>query len=169
MRSVCTSHACSFQDMWKWKSARPTTSRKSWLRICFPISNQTTPLLEFCQLNNLSVSYFWWGYVRTIPDQEHTGYSDRASVHTQERLWRRDRISVTERSCTLRSLKRRVTNWIGVHTIAHSFWWRHQKLSGIVCFHMTSWRPYFCPKTIMKRRPCLCPKPVLWELKSFLM
>ena len=30
----------------------------------------------------------------------------------------------------------------------------------IVCFHMTSWRPYLCPKT-MKRRPCLCPKPVL--------
>ena len=26
----------------------------------------------------------------------------------------------------------------------------------IACFHMTSWRPYFCPKT-MKRRPCLCP------------
>ena len=34
--------------------------------------------------------------------------------------------------------------------------------------HMTSWRPYLCPKTI-KRRPCLCPKPVLWELNSFLM
>ena len=33
---------------------------------------------------------------------------------------------------------------------------------------MTSWRPYLCPKT-MKRRPCLCPKPVLWELNSFLM
>ena len=35
-------------------------------------------------------------------------------------------------------------------------------------FHMTSWRPYLCPKT-MKRRPCWCPKPVLWELTSFLM
>ena len=23
------SHACNFQDMWKWKSARPTTSRKT--------------------------------------------------------------------------------------------------------------------------------------------
>ena len=23
------SHACNFQDMWKWKSARPTTSRKA--------------------------------------------------------------------------------------------------------------------------------------------
>ena len=40
--------------------------------------------------------------------------------------------------------------------------------SAIVCFHMTSWRPYLCPKT-MKRRPCWCPKPVLWELNSFLM
>ena len=37
-----------------------------------------------------------------------------------------------------------------------------------LCFHMTAWRPYLCPKT-MKRRPCLCPKPVLWELNSFLM
>ena len=28
MRSVHTSHACNFQDMCKWKSARPTTSQK---------------------------------------------------------------------------------------------------------------------------------------------
>ena len=35
-------------------------------------------------------------------------------------------------------------------------------------FHMTSRRPYWCPKT-MKRRPCWCPKPVPWELNSFLM
>ena len=41
--------------------------------------------------------------------------------------------------------------------------------SGFIeCFHMTSRRPYWCPKT-MKRRPCWCPKPVLWELNSFLM
>ena len=35
---------------------------------------------------------------------------------------------------------------------------------------MTSRRPKTsrCPKT-MKRRPCWCPKPVLWELNSFLM
>ena len=39
---------------------------------------------------------------------------------------------------------------------------------SIVCFHMTSWRPYLCPKT-MKRWPCLCPKLVLGELNSFLM
>ena len=38
---------------------------------------------------------------------------------------------------------------------------------AIECFHMTSRRPYWCPKTI-KRRPC-CSKPVLWELISFLM
>ena len=36
------------------------------------------------------------------------------------------------------------------------------------CFHMTSRRPYWCPKT-MKRRPCWCPKPILWELNSFLI
>ena len=39
---------------------------------------------------------------------------------------------------------------------------------GIECFHMTSRRPYWCPKTV-KRRPCWCPKPILWELNSFLM
>ena len=39
---------------------------------------------------------------------------------------------------------------------------------SIECFHMTSRRPYWCPKT-MKRRPCWCPKPVLFELNSFLM
>ena len=32
--------------------------------------------------------------------------------------------------------------------------------------HMTSWRPYWCPKT-MKRRPCWCPKPIMWDLNSF--
>ena len=31
MRSVRTSHAFNFQDMWKWKSARPTTSQKTGL------------------------------------------------------------------------------------------------------------------------------------------
>ena len=36
----------------------------------------------------------------------------------------------------------------------------------IVCFHMTSWRPYLCPKT-MKWRPCW--PPVLRESNSFLM
>ena len=33
---------------------------------------------------------------------------------------------------------------------------------------MTSRRPYWCPKT-MKQRPCCCPKPIFWELNSFLM
>ena len=43
-----------------------------------------------------------------------------------------------------------------------------KRLSIIECFHMTSRRPYWCPKT-MKRRPCWCPKPLLWELNSFLI
>ena len=38
----------------------------------------------------------------------------------------------------------------------------------IECFHLTSWQPYWCPET-MKRRPCWCTKPILWELNSFLM
>ena len=37
----------------------------------------------------------------------------------------------------------------------------------IECFHMTSRRPYWFPKT-MKRRPCWCPKQVLWDLNLFL-
>ena len=36
------------------------------------------------------------------------------------------------------------------------------------CFHMTSRRSYWCLETI-KRRPCWCPKPVLWELTFFLI
>ena len=45
---------------------------------------------------------------------------------------------------------------------------KENTVKPIECFHMTSQRPYCCPKT-MKRRPCWCPKPVLWELNSFLM
>ena len=37
----------------------------------------------------------------------------------------------------------------------------------IECFHMTSRQPYSSPKT-MKRRPCFCPKPIFWEVYSFL-
>ena len=39
-----------------------------------------------------------------------------------------------------------------LHDQSHEYW-THK----IVCFHMTPWRPYFCPK------------PVAWELNSFLM
>ena len=42
-----------------------------------------------------------------------------------------------------------------------------QLLGPIECCHMTSRRPYWCPKT-MRRRPCWSPKPILWELSSFL-
>ena len=42
-----------------------------------------------------------------------------------------------------------------------------QFLGPIECCHMTSRRPYWCPKT-MRRRPCWSPKPILWELSSFL-
>ena len=46
---------------------------------------------------------------------------------------------------------------------------RRRCLSSLIeSFHMTSRRPYWCPKT-MKRRPCWFPKPILWELNSFLM
>ena len=41
-------------------------------------------------------------------------------------------------------------------------------MEEILPFHMTSWRPYWCSKT-MKRRPCWCTKTILWELNSFLM
>ena len=42
------------------------------------------------------------------------------------------------------------------------------ELIQIEFFHMTSRRPYWCPKT-MKWWPCWCPKPILWELNSFLI
>ena len=36
------------------------------------------------------------------------------------------------------------------------------------CFHVTSWHPYWCNKT-MKQRQCCCTKPIRWELNSSLM
>ena len=35
-------------------------------------------------------------------------------------------------------------------------------------FFMTSRPPYWFPKT-MKRRPCWCLKPILWELNAFIL
>ena len=45
---------------------------------------------------------------------------------------------------------------------------KENTVKPIECFHMTSRRPYCCPKTL-KRRPFWCPKPILWELNSFRM
>ena len=45
--------------------------------------------------------------------------SDRATLHTQIWLWRRDSCG-GERSCARRSVKRRVTYRISVHTILDS-------------------------------------------------
>ena len=52
------------------------------------------------------------------------------------------------------------------HLVFH--WCLFNNKCCIECFHMTSRRPYWCPKP-MKRRPCWCPKLILWELVSFLM
>ena len=45
---------------------------------------------------------------------------------------------------------------------------RRNKKKSIERFYMSSWWPYWCFKT-MKRLPCWCSKPILWELNSFLM
>ena len=54
-------------------------------------------------------------------------------------------------------------------SLQHSLFWRYANFSKVMrtieCFHMTSRRPYWCPKT-MRRRPCWCPKPALWEWNS---
>ena len=39
-------------------------------------------------------------------------------------------------------------------------------ISSIECFHITSQRPCWCPKT-KKWRPCWCPKLNLWELNQW--
>ena len=59
-------------------------------------------------------------------------------------------------------------HFIGFYLLCHETISYGRRNTCIECFHMTSRRPYWCPKT-MKRRPCWCPKPVLWELNSFLM
>ena len=43
--------------------------------------------------------------------------------------------------------------------------WKH----FIECFHMTSGGHIGVPFKTIKRRPCWCPKPLMWELNSFLM
>ena len=65
-------------------------------------------------------------------------------------------------SCSLCQLQ--IPNWKGMVTVKKS----RRTVISIECFHMTSRRPYWCPKT-MKPWPCWCPKPILWELNSFLM
>ena len=47
MRSVHTSHPCNFQDMWKWKSARPTTSQK----LVTPLKTFPTPFYTILLLH----------------------------------------------------------------------------------------------------------------------
>ena len=47
MTSVHTNHACNFQDMWKWKSARPTTSQK----LVTPLKTFPTPFYTILLLH----------------------------------------------------------------------------------------------------------------------
>ena len=76
--------------------------------------------------------------------------------------------SMIWRLCELRSIFLSPTgvrkNTSNEQNVCSYYMLNHQ----IRCFHMTSRRPYWCPKT-MERRPCWCPKPILWELSSFLM
>ena len=59
--------------------------------------------------------------------------------------------------------------WYGISVVVNcDRYYKFRQHWYIECFHMTSRRQYWCPKT-MKRRPCWCPKPILWELNSFLM
>ena len=68
---------------------------------------------------------------------------------------------------------RRLLSGVNVFVLHYLHWMTKSRIIfknavTIECFHMTSQRPYWCPKT-MKRRPSWCPKPVLRELNSFLM
>ena len=47
MRSVHTRHPCNFQDMWKWTSARPTTSQK----LVTPLKTFPTPFYTILLLH----------------------------------------------------------------------------------------------------------------------
>ena len=62
-------------------------------------------------------------------------------------------------------LDKKATNWRILVVVVKL---RHRAIVVIECFHMTSRRPYWCPKT-MKRWPCWCTELILWELNSFLM
>ena len=47
MTSVHTNHACNFQDMWKWKSARPTATQK----LVTPLKTFPTPFYTILLLH----------------------------------------------------------------------------------------------------------------------
>ena len=54
MRSVCTSHACNFQDMGKWKSPRPSNSRKEGYTPC-------SCNFSYKRWIEASFKGWWWG------------------------------------------------------------------------------------------------------------
>ena len=63
---------------------------------------------------------------------------------------------------------RRFFRSLPIYVPVISIWFSSTCSESIELFHMTSWRPYWCSKT-MKQRPCWCNKKILWELNSFLM
>ena len=76
VRSVRTSHVCIFQDVWKWKSARPTTSRKSGYApdnhletLGFPYKNHFSVLPVRC--------HAWWSIESSFQSRSHVHLSWR--------------------------------------------------------------------------------------------
>ena len=53
--------------------------------------------------------------------------------------------------------------WLKVYFNGQQTAWLHDRMDGM---RMMSWQPY--SKTI-RRRPCWCTKPIVWEFNSFLM
>ena len=86
-----------------------------------------------------------------------------------QNLFKPIKIGATQlRSVTKKWRRDNLSFYVWTEALSGMFFAPARELSAIERFHMTSRRPYWCPKT-MKRPPCWCPKPVLWELNSFLM
>ena len=98
------------------------------------------------------------GCVHTIPDSFCAAtkiISDRASVQTKERLWRRDFCNGAKlrRAAPRRSQKWKVTYRIGVHTIPDSFCAATKMISDRASIHIMErlWRRDFCDGAKLRR------------------
>ena len=106
------------QSQWVWIKKSTNSLFKQPSRCCRVVL--TSLIIRACA--NAVISS-WLGYY-TGRHENHTGLGSRSHIRTvvARFLWRGE-------AAPRRSLKRRVTYGIGLHTITDSFAWRHKKPS----------------------------------------